>query len=326
MKNRISEILNIEKPIIQGPFAWITNAQLVGAVSKAGGLGVLGFNAGQKDLVYTAEETKERMRVEIKKVRKITNNPIGLNIASSVDLANDMFTEPMLDLMVEEKVPVAVMVGDVNAKLFSKFREKGIKVVFRATNPTAQNTREAIKAGADIIVATGFDEGGTIPETGIGTFSIVPLIVDAAAGKVPVMAAGGIADERGAKAAFALGAEGLFVGTALLLSQESPLADNIKEMAIQANADDLLLYRTIPAFYRSLPGELPNKLLEMSQKGASESEIFEAQGRYIGMRDGMLFGDLTKGFASFGLGITFVKKIEDVSTIMERLMTGISLD
>ncbi|WP_349670877.1 nitronate monooxygenase [Lacrimispora sp.] len=325
MKNRVCEVLGITNPIIQGPFNWITNAELVGAVSKAGGLGVLGFNAGHSTAVYTGEETKERMRAEIRKVREITRNPIGLNIAPSSNVEQDIFTQPMLDLMVEEKVPVAVMVGNLAPYWISKFHENGIKVVFRAATPNEQNTREAVKEQVDVIVATGFDEGGTIPEKAIGTFSIISLIVDATKGRVPVMAAGGIADERGAKAAFALGAEGLFVGTAFLLSKESPLAENIKEQAIKSKADDLLMYRTIPAFYRSLPGELPNKLLHMSKDGATEEEIYKAQNEYVGMRDGMLFGDLTKGYASFGLGISFIHSIDSVETIMNRLMNGVAL-
>lgn len=264
------------------------------------------------------------MREEIKKVRKITKKPIGLNLAPSPDTANDPFTQPMVDLMVEEHVEVAVMVGELTPVWIKKCHENGIKVVFRATTPSIRNTQEAVDAGADIIVATGFDEGGTVPEKVIGTFSIVPMIVDAARGKVPVMAAGGIADARGAKAAFALGAEGLFVGTGFLASVESPLAENIKEMVVNANADDLLMYRTIPAYYRSLPGELPNKLLEMSKQGATEEEIYKAHNAYEGMRDGMLFGDLTKGYASFGLGISFIHAIDSVEVIMDRLMKGIS--
>ncbi|MGY3743415.1 NAD(P)H-dependent flavin oxidoreductase [Leuconostoc inhae] len=322
MKNRICEILNIEKPIIQGPLNWLTNAELVGAVSEAGGLGVLGFNAGQDEILDTPEETKENMRKEIRKVREITNNPIGLNISPTSSPIDDVFTQPMFDLMVEEHVPVAIMVGNLDTEWILKFHEKGIKVVFRAVNPTKKNTQEAVQAGVDIIVATGFDEGGTIPAKAIGTFSMIPMIVDASEGKVPIMAAGGIVDSRSAQAAYALGAEGVYVGTAFLLSKESPLAENIKNMAVKMTAEDLLLYRTMPAYYRSLPGDLPNKLLEMSKSGATEEQIYKAQNGYIGMRDGMLFGDLTKGFASFGLGITFINKIESVARIMDKLVNN----
>ena len=113
------------------------------------------------------------------------------------------------------------------------------------------------------------------------------------------------------------------LGTAFLISEESVVADNIKEMVLKADANDLLMYRTVPSFYRSLPGELPNQLLEMSKAGATEEEICQTQHAYDGIRDGMLFGDLSKGYASFGLGISMIHKIEPVSVIMDRLMRGI---
>ncbi|MDO5296986.1 MAG: nitronate monooxygenase [bacterium] len=323
MKNRVCEILGIEKPIVQGPTFWLTDGKYVGAISEAGGLGVLGFNAGQKQSVRTAEETVANMRREVKIVKSITDKPFGINIGPT-DPASDIFTLPMLDMMQEEGIHAAVWASVTFDPYWVKAcHERGIKIIYRAHTPTAEDTVRAIEAGVDMVVATGFDEGGTVPSKVVGTFSVVPMIVDAAQGKVPVLACGGIADERTAQAAFVLGAEGLFVGTAFLLSEESVVAQNIKEMAISSDADDLLLYRTVPAYYRSLPGELPNKLLAMSQAGASEEEIFKAQNAYNGMRDGMLFGDLSQGFASFGLGISLIHAIEPVSVIIDRLMRGV---
>ncbi len=325
MHNRVCEILGIEKPIIQGPMAWLTNADFVGAVSKTGALGVLGINAGLSEQINSVEENIANMSCQIKKVKEITNRPFGINInPRSADPKEDILTAEMLTLMAEEKVKAAVMVGHLFPEWVARFKEKGIRVLYRPLDATVKITQEAISCGVDILVATGFDEGGTLPTRTIGTFAIVPLIVDATEGRIPVMAAGGITDERTAAAAFALGAEGLFAGTAFLLSEESPLAKNIKEQAVNATAEDLLMYRTIPAYYRSLPGELPNLLLKMSRDGLSEEEIFKAQHAYIGMRDGMQKGDLSKGFASFGLGISMIKKIESVEKIVDRLMRGIS--
>ncbi|MBQ6234820.1 MAG: nitronate monooxygenase [Clostridia bacterium] len=324
MKNRVCEILGIEKPIIQGPMNWLTDGKFVGAVSRAGGLGVLGFNAGQKKAVFTVEETIANMRREVAIVKSMTDKPFGINIGPT-DPAKDRFTLPMLDMMQEEGIHAAVWASMTFDEFWVKAcHDRGIKIVYRAHTPTAEDTERAIQAGVDIIVATGFDEGGTVPNKVVGTFSVVPMIVDAAKGRVPVMACGGIADERTAQAAFVLGAEGLFVGTAFLLSEESVAAANIKEMAVKADADDLLMYRTIPSFYRSLPGELPNKLLEMSKAGATEEEIYQAQHAYDGMRDGMLFGDLSMGYASFGLGISMIHAVEPVSVIMDRLMRGVN--
>lgn len=322
MGNRVCEILGIEKPIIQGPAFWLTDARFVATCSESGALGVLGYNAGQTENVYTVEETMARTKEQIRKVKELTNKPFGLNVGPT-DPKTDTFTEATLELMAEEGVPVALYWGEVIPEWFDRFHEKGIKVIFRAGTPSIENTKATIAAGADVIVATGFDEGGTLPVRTVGTFSIPPMLVDAAEGKVPIVACGGIADARTAKASFALGAEGVLVGTAFLLSEESVVAQNIKEAAIKLNAEDLLMYRTVPAFYRSLPGELPEKLVELSKSGASEEEIFEAQGRYMGMRDGMLFGDLSKGFASFGLGLSMIHKIEPVAAIVDHLMDGI---
>lgn len=323
MKNRVCEILGIEKPIIQGPMNWLTDGKFVGAVSKAGGLGVLGFNAGQKEAVFTVEETIANMRREVAVVKSITDKPFGINIGPT-DPDKDRFTMPMLDLMKEEGIHAAVWASMTFDPFWVKAcHDRDIRVVYRAHTPSAEDTERAVEAGVDIVVATGFDEGGTVPNKVIGTFDIVPLIVDAAKGRVPVIACGGIADERTAQAAFVLGAEGLFVGTAFLLAEESVMAQNIKDMAVKADANDLLMYRTVPSFYRSLPGELPDKLLEMSKAGATEEEIYEAQHAYDGMRDGMLFGDLSKGYASFGLGISMVHAVEPVSVIMDKLMRGV---
>lgn len=258
MRNRVCEILGIEKPIIQGPAFWLTDAQFVAACSEVGALGVLGLNAGQTESVFTVEETMERTKEQIRKVKELTDKPFALNVGP-VDPEKDVFTNPTIDLMVEEGVKIALCWGDVIPEWFDKFHENGIKVIFRAATPTVKNTREAVAAGADVIAATGFDEGDTLPAAVIGTFSITPMLVDATEGKVPILACGGIADERTAKAAFALGAEGLLIGTAFLLSEESIVAENIKKMAVALNADDLLMYQVSPTYYRSLPGEIPNK-------------------------------------------------------------------
>ena len=114
--------------------------------------------------------------------------------------------------------------------MFKEFKAHGIKIVYRSLNPMPENSREAEKFGADIIVATGFDEGGTLPAKVIVTFSIVPLIVDSVE-HTPVMASGGITDRRAFNAAFALGAEGVYCGTAFLMSKESRMSENVKQAA-----------------------------------------------------------------------------------------------
>ncbi|MBR1418716.1 MAG: nitronate monooxygenase [Synergistaceae bacterium] len=168
------------------------------------------------------------------------------------------------------------------------------------------------------MVATGFDEGGTLPGKILGTFAIVPLIADAV-DHTPVMAAGGIDDKRAFNAALALGAEGVYCGTVFLMSKESRMAENVKEAARSANAQDLLLFRTIPAYYRSLTGKLANELVSMDKAGASNEELGKKMGGFANLRVGMLEGDMDNGYVSLGLGISQIHEIRNVKEIIDEL-------
>ena len=256
---RVCQILKIEKPVIQGPLYWLTDAKLVAAVSEAGGLGVLGPHAGQNSLPKDDVEKAERMRKEIKKVKELTSKPFGINILHSGQNP-DVQLELMLKVVYEEKVPVAVVVYDsqeIAEDTIKDLKAHGVTVVYRQITITPEIAKKAEQAGADIIVATGMDEGGTLPNHNIGTFSIVPLIVDSV--KIPVLAAGGITDRRTFNAAFALGAEGVFCGTLFLSSTEARTAPKVKEMIVKANAADMDFFRTLPYYYRSIPTPLSQK-------------------------------------------------------------------
>lgn len=327
MANKVDQTLGIEKPIIQGPLFWLTNAKLVAAVSNAGGLGTLGVNAGQYAPTKSIETTMSNMKKEVEKTKQLTNKPFAINLILADDPAKDKFTEPMINLMVEEKVPVAVIYStNYIPKWFNLLKKNGIKTVFRPATPRKQVLEDAIQGGVDVLVATGFDEGGTVPDKVVGTFSAVPYVVDIVNGRVPVMAAGGIVDARTTKAAFDLGAEGVFAGTAFLATDESPLADNIKDQLVKLDAYDEVMFKALPRFYRSLPGKLPNHLLEMSQEGKSKEEVWAAADHYNGMRTGMLEGDLDHGFASFGMGMSFIHDIAPVKTVVDRMYAGIPED
>ena len=319
MKSRIPEILGIKYPIVQGPMSWLTNAESVAAVSNAGGLGILGPNAGQTTLTTSVEETTERMRREIQKTKTLTDKPFGVTLIISSDMK---FTTPIIKMIKEEGVKVALVNGITeftDKNLINELHNNGIKVVYRAWQPSIQDAKNAEEAEVDVYVATGFDEGGTVPGKVIGSFAIAPMIADVLK-KTPMMLAGGITDIRTVRAAFALGAEGVYVGTRFLAVKESPTAENIKQMIVNQTAEDMLMYRTVPAYYRSFAGNLPNKLVEMDKSGATEEEIFKAMNGYIGMRDGMLFGDLDKGFASVGLGISSIKEIVSTEEAIKEMM------
>lgn len=152
----------------------------------------------------------------------------------------------------------------------------------------------------------------------LGTFSIVPLIVDAV-DHTPVMAAGGIADHRAFNAALALGAEGVYCGTAFLMSRESRMAKNVKEAILKADARDLLLFRTMPAYYRSLPCTLANELVAMDKAGATNEELGKKMGGFANLRIGMLEGDMNKDYVSVGNGISHIHEIKKVKKTIDEL-------
>ena len=159
------------------------------------------------------------------------------------------------------------------------------------------------------------DEGGTLPGHNIGTFSIVPLIVDSV--KIPVMAAGGITDRRTFNAALALGAEGVFCGTLFLSATEARTSQNVKEMMVKANATDIDFFRTIPYYYRSIPTPLSQKLVQMDKDLKTRDELYNAMHPMRNMKFGMLDGQVDVGYISVGLGISMIHSIRSSKEIID---------
>lgn len=315
MKNRVTEIFNIEKPIIQGPMNSLTDPNFIASVSEAGGLGILGPNAGESRVTRSPVETTEQMRKEVQKIKKLTNKPFASTIMVSDDLT---YTTYIVDMLIEENVPIVLINGLLDKDIFYKLKKHNIKIIFRPMTPTTENAKAAEKMGADVFVATGFDEGGTVPERIIGTFSIVPMIVDAI--NIPVIAAGGITDIRGVRAAFSLGAEAVYVGSALIATFENPAAENVKQYIVDSKAEDLILFRTLPTYYRSLPGKLAHELETMDNNGATKEELSKHMGGGKNMRLGMVEGDTENGYVSVGTGISSIQSIKSVNAVINDLM------
>ena len=296
---------------------WLTDAKLVAAVSEAGGLGVLGPHAGQNSLPKDDEEKAERMRQEIKKVKELTSKPFGINIFHSGQNP-DKQLELMLKVVYEEKVPVGIVAHDgpePAEDIIKELKSHGVTVVYRQITITPDIAKKAEKAGADIIVATGMDEGGTLPNHNIGTFSIVPLIVDSV--KIPVMAAGGITDKRTFNAALALGAEGVFCGSLFLSSTEARAPKNVKDLIVKTNATDIDFFRTTPYYYRSIPTPLSQKLVQMDKELKTREEIANAMHPMRNMKFGMLDGQVDVGYISVGLGVSMIHSIRPCKEIID---------
>ena len=315
MNNRVTQRLNIRYPLIQAPLYFLTNAELVAAVSNAGGLGTLGPHAGQKSLPASRYVALDRMRQEIRKVKTLTSKPFATTLINGPDMR---FWRPTAEMLAEEGVEVVLINEVLDAKIYDFFKSRSIKILYRALTPTGANSKEAEKLGADIIIATGFDEGGTVPSRVIGTFSIVPMIADSV--KVPVIAAGGIGDVRGVRAALALGAEGVFAGSLFLTATENPAADKVKRLIVDSTAEDLLLFRTLPAYYRTLPTDLSPTLAELEAQSSDRETLFKAMNGYHSLWQGMRLGNFDQGIVSTGTGISVIKSIRPAAEIVSDLM------
>lgn len=316
MQNRITQILNIKHPIVQAPMSWLTDAHLVASVAEAGGLGFLAPHAGQTTNPTSNEEVIERMRAEIRKVKALTDKPFGVPFILSYDFS---LIPHMVELMIAERVPVVLDNGLLDPAIYAKFKQAGIKIICRLPNPNLADALKAQELGADILVLTGFDEGGTLPMKEVGSFNVLAEFV----GKVdlPIVLAGGIADKRSVQASMLLGAEGVWIGTAFIATKECRASEKVKQWIVGATANDLLLFRTEPYYYRSLPTELAKKCFQMSESGASRADIAKVMNAGTGMRLGMLEGDFDNGYVSVGNGIGAIDRIKSVQELIDELMS-----
>lgn len=311
--NRAAKIMKTKYPIIQAPMTWLTSAELTAAVTNAGGMGSLGPNAGQTELVTDPVESGEKLRDEIKKIRTLTDGSFAVNYI--VD--NSEFSNEFLKVMYEEKVEYVLICDpqkELDTALIADMKDNGLKIIYRQANPTVKGALAAEKAGADIIVATGYDEGGGMPEVPVGTMTITAVITDAVS--VPVLAAGGIVDRRTTNAAFALGAEGVYCGTRFLVAKESPISDITKQDIIDCDMDDLLLVPNNFCMWRCTPHEQSRRAFERYQANDIPGDLIGGGS----FRTGMLQGDLDHGIVTVSNAINLIKKVQTCEEIIQEMM------
>ena len=269
-KNRICELLNIRYPFIQAPMNWVAGAELVAAVSNAGGLGTLGPNAGADSITTDVELTGERMREQIKRVQSLTDKPFALNVAVLAG-GSTVFSQKIVQVMMEEKVPVAVVsVGrpDVYTKTL---KDAGIKVLHAISTPT--HARNAEKIGVDAVICEGYEAGGHKGLTELTTFVLTPMVADAV--KIPVITGGGIGDARGVIAAIALGADGVYMGTRFMVTKESESHSGVKEMVVKGEEACTVTLDKGFMQARDFGNRYTEKFKQMIQAGTSAEEMMK---------------------------------------------------
>lgn len=312
--NRVCEILGIDKPVIQAPMTWITNPELAAAVSNAGGLGILGFNAGFETGKATPEETAEEMRKIVRKTKQLTDKPFGMNVMTKAfDAAG--FSKATIEMCKEEGVKVLAAIGALDAAQIAEWKEAGFKVIYRDMYPTVASAKAAEAAGVDILVATGCDEGGGMPVEETGTIVKTAIIADAV--NIPVLAAGGIVNEALARASACVGAEGAYAGTRFVMSKECRAALEIKEDILNTGADDLIVLSEADGYlkWRCTPHKIAKEALEENRKG----NLKPSTGSFY---FGMLKGDLDAGINTVSSAASLIRSIDSCKEIVDELARG----
>lgn len=294
----IQEILNIKHPVIQGGMAWISDANLAAAVSNAGGLGVIA--CGNAPGTYVREQ--------IEKIRTMTDKPFGLNV-----MLLSPYVEEVAQIATEEKVPVVITGAGDPSRYIKDWQANGTKVI--PVVASVALAKRMVRLGVDAIIAEGGEAGGHVGE--LNTMTLVPAVCDAV--DVPVIAAGGIFDGRGVLASFALGAEGVQVGTRFILAEECTVHDNYKKKVIKAkDIDSFVTGRNTGHPVRVLRNALSKELKKMDQAGKSAEEIEDISAGSL--YKAAIEGDMKAGSFMAGQCACMVSEIEPAAKIIESLL------
>lgn len=298
MQTEVTRLLGIEVPVIQGGMAWVAEYHLAAAVSNAGGLGLIGAASAPADWV----------RDQIRRAKELTKRPFGVNI-----MLMSPYADEVAQVVAEEGVKV-VTTGAGNPEKYMKlWKKSGIKVIPVVASAALAKRME--RCGADAVVAEGCEAGGHIGEN--TTMCLVPQIVDAV--KIPVIAAGGIADGRGMAAAFMLGAQGVQMGTHFIVTDECQVHEAYKERILKAkDIDSRVTGRSTGHPVRALRNDMTKRYLELEKKGASFEEL--EQLTLGGLRKAVVDGDVKDGSVMAGQIAGLVKERMSCKELLDRLV------
>ena len=303
-KTRVTEDFGIEHPIIQGGMMWVSQPELVAAVSEAGGLGVL---------TALTFETAEGLADAISRTRALTNRPFGVNLTFLPTLIPKDYGS-LIDVIVDEGIGIVETAGRNPEPYMERIKAGGAKVVHKCTSVRFARKAEAI--GCDYVSIDGCECAGHPGEEDIASLVLIPVTVDAVS--IPVIASGGFADARGLVAALALGAEAVNMGTRFVATQEAPAHDNVKKWLVEAaETDTMYVMRSLRNTERVLRNEISEKVVEMEKRGASIQELAPLVTGKNGLRV-LKDGDTNVGLMTAGQSVGLV---HDVPTVRELIDT-----
>ena len=304
--HNICNLLGIRHPILQGGMLWIANAELAASVSNAGALGAISPYAGMKD----DGDPLENLRLQIHRTRQLTERPFAVNIPLDLP-ASGLF----MNILLEEDVKIAVTSAGSPEPFTELLHSSDIRVM-HVISSTSQ-ARFAETCGVDAVIAEGVEAGGRIGRDELPLFSLIPQVADAVS--IPVIAAGGIVDGRGMAAAFALGADGVQIGTRFIATEECLAHPNYKKAILKAGDTDTIVAGRLIFPARRLKSQFSLKLAALEKSGAAFDSLNELVGRGRA-RKAQIDGDLENGDLYSGASAGLIEKIVPAAQIVKSLI------
>jgi len=310
IKTRVTEILRVKYPLIMGTMGYQSNAEFVAAAANAGIFGCLSS---------IMSPTSQALREEIRKTRSLTDKPFGVNI-NLFPMISPVPIEEYTDAAIEEGVPVIETSGRGPADLVERIKKANVTLMHKCVSVRHAVTAERL--GADIVAVVGYEAAGHPGRDPIGSLVLFPQAVDAV--KIPVVAAGGIGDARGFIAAFALGAEGVCMGTVFMATKECPIHPNLKQRLIEAReTDTTMTFHSKGDPMRALRNPLTAQIQEMEEKGATTQDIIELIGGGKG-RHAAAIGEADWTLLSIGQVVAQIHDVPTIKELVDRLMDEVA--
>jgi nitronate monooxygenase len=307
MKTRVTELLGIRYPIIQGGMQWVGTAELASAVSNAGGLGIL---------TALTQPDPDALRREIARCRALTDAPFGVNLTILPTVKPPPY-EAYLDAIIESGVKIIETAGNSPKQFTGKLKEAGLTVVHKCTS--VRHARSAEKYGVDLISIDGFECAGHPGEDDVPGLVLIPAAVRAL--KIPVIASGGIGSGAGMAAALALGAQGINMGTRFMCTREAPIHDDVKRALVNGSERDTnLIFRTMHNTARVFKNMVSDEVVAIEKRGGATFEDVRALVIGARGREALRTGRVHEGIVSAGMVIGLIDDIPSCAELIERIV------
>ncbi|MDM0108252.1 nitronate monooxygenase family protein [Variovorax sp. J22R24] len=308
MKTRVTELLGIRYPIIQGGMQWVGLAELASAVSNAGGLGIL---------TALTQQTPDALRHEIERTRGMTDRPFGVNLTILPALKPPPYAE-YVQAIIDSGVKIVETAGNSPRDFIDQFKAHGIKVVHKCTS--VRHALSAERNGVDAVSVDGFECAGHPGEDDVPGLVLLPIAARAL--KIPIIASGGIADGRGMAAALALGAEGVNMGTRFCVTQEAPIHYNIKQALVAASERDTkLMFRTMKNTARVFRNAISEEVVATENRpGGCQFDDIRPLVAGVRGRAALASGEVNGGVVSAGQCIGLIDDVPTCAELLERMV------